>query len=602
MTHGFIPTLEQAAVFSLLALLLGLFIWGRWRFDVVALAGLLAAVLLGLVPAEGAFVGFGHNAVITVALVLVLSRGLSLSGAVDMVARVAVPDTERPIVLITALAALAAVLSAFMNNVGALALLMPVAMQASMKAGISPAVVLMPVSFGSILGGMTTMIGTPPNIIIASYRGQVADAPFAMFDFTPVGVPAAIVGVLFVALIGWRLLPADRRGRRPHEELFDIGPYLTEVQVPEDAKSIGRWLYDIDRATEDGQTVALIRSGRYIANPGLFERIAAGDIVVLRADPEEIKTIVDEFGLALVGERKPPEAGEEEAERKPSEEITLAEAVVMPGSLAEGRNARALRLRQRYGLNLLAVSRGGEPVRQRLRTLRFQAGDVLLLQGETDRLSDSLAALGCAPLAERGLRIASGHRAPLAAGMFVLAIALAAFGILPIAVGFALAVLGYVVSGIMTPRQAYQSIEWPVIVLLGALIPIGGAMEATGAAELAARALLEGVGGGPIVALVVIMVLSMTLSDVMNNAATALVMAPIAVGVANLLGASIDPFLLAVAIGSSCAFLTPIGHQNNTLILGPGGYRFGDYWRMGLPLEIIVIAVAVPLLLTFWPL
>ncbi|MEX2201797.1 MAG: SLC13 family permease [Dongiaceae bacterium] len=593
MTYG------QYASIGILVVLLGLFIWGRWRYDVVAFLALIVAVAIGIVPVESAFSGFSNNAVITVALVLVLSAGLQNSGAIDLATRYLIPPGTGPIALLVLLPAAAAVLSAFLNNVGALAILMPVAIVAAQRANISPAILLMPVSFGSILGGMSTLIGTPPNIILAEYRARALGEPFGMFDYSPVGIGVAVAGVLFVGLIGWRLLPKERQAARPPEELFEIAPYVTEARLGEKSKLVDQPVREASAALSEieAEIIGLVRGEKTILNPGRWERLRAGDGLVLRADADAIRESIRSLGLELVGEE---EIGELKLD---SEEVALVEAVVMPKSSIVGRSVRELYLRRRYGLNLLAVSRAGRRIHSRLNTLRFAAGDVLLLQGDRDRMGESLNAMGCAPLAARAIEIRRPLRAGLAVASFGAAIALAASGTAPVSVAFAAAVLVYVLSGIISAKSAYESIDWSVIVLLGALIPIGQAVDQTGSAALVANGIvLLFASGGEILVLAAVLAIAMLLSDVLNNAAVAVIMAPIAVSIAQAFGVNPDTFLMAVAIGASCAFLTPIGHQNNVLIMGPGGYRFGDYWRMGLPLEVIVVAVGLPLLLWAWPL
>lgn len=576
-----------------------LFIWGRWRYDLVAFGGLMAATAVGVIPTSQTFDGFSHPAVITVLAVLVISRSLSNSGAVDMVTQVVVRASGSPWLHITALAGVAAVLSAFMNNVAALALLLPVAIQSCAKSGRSPALVLMPLSFGSILGGLATMIGTPPNVIIASYRGSLTGEPFGMFEFTPVGAPIAIVGVAFVALIGWRLLPASVRDKNVPADLIAIDDYLTEVEVPEGSDLAGTPLHEFDDKLPDvdAQCIALIRGGRRLLSSARYIRIRAGDVLLIESSPDGIAEIVAKLNLTLVGEKT------DIAETADAEDIALVEAIVPPGSRMEGHTPSSLRLGSRHGINLLAVSRQGRPTRGRLRSFRFHAGDILLLQGEREQVGTALAALGGLPLAERAMSLGQKRRALPAVGIFVSAIAASAFGLAPITLTFSIAMLAMVLMRYIRLRELYDSIDWPVLVLLGAMIPVGGALEATGTTVLIANGIMSMLADAPpIILLAVVLVVTMTLSDIMNNAATAIVMAPIAVSIAVALGVSTDAFLMAVAVGASCAFLTPIGHQNNTLIMGPGGYRFGDYWRMGLPLEILVTVVAVFMISLIWPL
>ena len=611
---------DQIVILAVLCATVGLFLWGRWRHDMVAAASLLACVVTGLVPSPDAFAGFGHPAVVTVAAVLVLSRGLQLTGAVDALAQRLLPSGAGVTTTIAALTALAALLSAFMNNVGALALLIPVALQMATRQGLPPGRLLMPLAFGSILGGMTTLIGTPPNLIVSGFRAETGAGSFGMFDFTPVGLAVAAAGVAFVALVGWRLVPARQQAG---VEGFDTGLYLTEVRVTEKSKAAGVSLRELGPAFDeaDAQVVGFVRHGFRVSTPEPGRVLRTGDILVVEAEPESLSTLLSRLGLRLeedVRRDAEPESDASEAadddrpasrpndgDRKPSaaEETTLLELAVRPDAALVGLSATDIRLRTRFGLNLLAVSRQGRRSIKRLRSTAIQPGDVLLVQGSADALSVFASEFGCVPLAQRAIRIPDRRKAALASAVMVAAVAGAAFGLLPAAISFVAGVLVFMAWRIIPVRAVYDAVDWPVVVLLGALIPVAGAMASTGTADLIATALFEGIAQGhPVVALTLILIVTMTLSDFMNNAATAAVLCPIAISTAAQLGVNADPFLMAVAIGASCAFLTPIGHQNNTLILGPGGFRFGDYWRLGLPLEILVVAVSVPVLLVVWPL
>jgi len=620
-------TNDQITLLVILIATAAMFLWGRWRHDMVALGALLACVLADLVPSAEAFAGFGHPAVITVACVLVLSQGLQASGAIDALSRRAIPTAAGPTLTIAAITGLAAVLSAFMNNVGALALLMPVGLQIAARQGLPPGKVLMPLAFGSILGGMTTLIGTPPNLIVSGFRATNGGSSFSMFDFTPVGLSVAVIGVAFVALVGWRLVPT-RKGSGGEE--FDVGVYLTEARVPDKAKAVGMSLGEIEALLQeaDAQVVGLVRNEVRVTAPSPTRKVRAGDILVMEADPKALTSALSALDLKLeeavqndqgedrkekAKQEKPAaasagrsgDAGAQEApkEAPKSDEILLRELAVLPSSNLSGRSATSIRLRTSFGINLLAISRQGRRSMARLRTVPIQPGDVLLMQGTQESISEFAAQCGCVPLAQRTLRIPDRRLALTTTGIMMLAIAGAAFGLVPAAISFAAGVLASMVLRVISPSRVYDAIDWPVVVLLGALIPVAGAMATTGTADLIARALLEHISQShAIVALALILIVTMTLSDFMNNAATAAVMCPIALGTAKTLGANADPFLMAVAVGASCAFLTPIGHQNNTLILGPGGFRFGDYWRLGLVIEVIVVAVSVPMLVWVWPL
>ena len=591
-------TKDQLILFVLLGFVFVLLVWGRWRYDIVAFCALLVALLAGVVPAEQAFTGFGHPATVVIALVLIVSRGLSNSGAIELIARFVVDSSRSVSAHIGILAGVGAALSAIMNNVGALALLMPVDMQAAANAKRSPALTLMPLSFATILGGMVTLIGTPPNIIIATFRGEALGEPYSMFDFAPVGGVCAVVGVLFVMFVGWRLIPADRAKHDTGKELFDMQDYIAEVHVPKDSPVVGKRVRELDEDTEDadGAIVGLVRRGARL--PGLARRVVIepGDILVVEAGPEAIDKLVGKLGLEY---RRP---GSEKKSFE-SHDLGLVEVVVAEGARIEHRSALSLQLLYRHGVTLLGVSRQGRKFRDSVRKLELRAGDVLLLLGPNERLPEITAWLGCLPLAERGLQLVKREKAGLAVGVFATMIALASLGVLGLAMALATVAVFMVLSGIVPTRQLYDSVEWPVIVLLGSMIPIGGALEASGGTSLIAGLIIDlSRGQSGVLVLVLLMVITMTLSDVMNNTATAVIAAPIAIDIASRLNVSPDPFLMAVAVASSSAFLTPIGHKNNTLIMGPGGYRFGDYWRMGLPLEALIIVVGVPTILWVWPL
>ena len=581
------------------------FVWGRFRHDVVALASLLACSVFGLIDSGQVFSGFGHPAVITVACVLVLSAGLQGTGVVKAVAETLLPSRAGPAITIPILIILATVMSAFVNNVGALALLMPVALQLAERDGIPPGRVLMPLAFGSILGGMTTMIGTPPNLIVSGFREDMTGEPFAMFDFTPVGLAVAVAGLVLIAAVARWLVPVRTRAGVGG---FKTGAYVTEARVTSSSRAVGMTLGELEVVLRDVEAlvIGIVRQERHISAPSKYREIHAGDVLQIQADHDSLRRVIAELRLALEESLDPsPEKDDPGArvEQATSRGAHLTELVVMPGSVLAGRSVKDLRIRSRFGINLLALSRHGEDAMTRLRAERLRTGDVLLLQGTDDAVAAFAARYACAPLQSRSLRMPGRRLAIPAALIMVFSIAAAAFGLLPPAISFALGVLLFLVLGVMPVRELYHSVDWPVIVLLGALIPVAGAMSTTGTAELLARWLLEsGAQGNPILALALILIVTMTLSDFMNNAATSAVMCPIAIGTAQTLGASADPFLMAVAVGASCAFLTPIGHQNNTLILGAGGFRFGDYWRLGLPIEIIVVAVAVPMIVVFWPL
>ncbi|MFP4065132.1 MAG: SLC13 family permease [Bacteroidales bacterium] len=589
--------MEQNLVFGTLLLVLALFSWGRIRHDGVALIALFILVIAGIIPAEESFNGFGHPAVITVAAVLVIGKGLEISGLIDLLGKWVMKVGKGLLTQIITLSVIVAVASAFMNNVGALAIMMPVAITLARKSGNPPSYILMPIAFASLLGGMSTLIGTPPNIIIATLRGDELGTSFSMFDFSPVGAGLAIAGILFISLIGWRLLP-KRAAQKSASELFDVDEYITEVKVGRDAKVKGSTIDELQKLSDtDVQILGMVRKGKRIHAPGPEEVLKVSDVIILEADAENLKEFLDDTGLKLVGDKK----FRKDAEG--SKNIVIAEGILTPDSPIIGQSAAKLQMRSRYGVNLLAVARKDQKIRRRLDQVVFKTGDVLLLQGREHTVDNAMTSLGCLPLAHRGLRIGYKQKIPLALGIFATAIVMVVTGLLAVQVAFAMAAVAMVLSRVLPLKNVYDHIDWPVIILLGAMIPVGSALETTGGAETIASHILRSAEAIPPWAiLAIILVVTMFLSDIINNAATVVLMAPIAISVASGMGFSVDPFLMAVAVGGSCAFLTPIGHQSNTLVMGPGGYKFTDYWRMGLPLEVIIVVVGVPLIMLVWPL
>ncbi len=588
-------TQDQIILFSLFGAVFGLLLWGRFRYDLVAFSALLTGVVLGVVPTKDAFSGFGHPATLVVALVLIVSAGLVRSGAVFLITRTLVNSARGLGGHIALMGGIGALLSAFMNNVAALALLMPVDIQTARKAGRAPGLSLMPLSFATILGGMATLIGTPPNIIIASFRAEALGEPFGMFDFAPVGGIAAIAGLIFVALFGWRLIP--NRGDSA-QGVDALAEYIAELTVPEESKQIGKRLGELDETAEktDVAILGLIRDGKRRYGRARSTIVQAGDTLVLEAGPEAL----DEFRAALSLDFS--DARRQEHLTAAGEGLEVIEVVVPETARIAGKTAQALGLAWRQSTVLMGLSREGRPITTHVRQTEVRAGDILLLLCPVGHGPDVIEWLGCLPLAERGLNVTANEKVWLAIGLFGGAVAAASFGLIYLPVALGLVVVAYVLTKILPVAEIYDHVEWPVIVLLGSMIPLGAALETSGGTELISGALISLTRGLPAWAiLTVLMVVTMTLSDVLNNTATTIVAAPVAIQMANALKVSPDPFLMAVAVAASAAFLTPIGHKNNTLILGPGGYQFGDYWRIGLPLEVLVIAVSIPAILVFWP-
>ena len=589
-------TYDQIVLFVLLVLVLAGLLWGKWRYDLVAFAALVIGVLLGAVPAETAFTGFGDDATIVVALVLVVTAGLRRSGAVDLITRHLI-DSERSVPLHVALmGSVGAALSGFMNNIAALALLMPVDLQAAQKAGRSPAPTLMPLAYATILGGIITLIGTPPNIIISSYREDALGQGFNMFDFAPVGVLVAVAGVAFIALVGWRLLPQQGGSKGAAAELRASGTYTAELVVTEKSKAVGQKVSQLDGAADEHDCVitGLIRRNRRMPGRARTTTIKAGDLLVVYGTPDAL--------TALSGALSLEHQGKSGQGAELTSDFAMSEAVVAVDSRLVGRTANDIRMLRGQGLSLLGISRKGNVLTERVRKTQLQVGDVLLLLGQAERMDESIGRLGLLPMAS-DVSIVRHEKGLLAGGIFAAAVAISALGFFPLPILLGAVCILYVLFDILPIRDIYEQIEWPVIVLLGALLPVGAALETSGATALLAEH-LAGIGQylPGWVALAIVLIVTMLLSDILNNAATAVIAAPLALALAQMLGVNPDSFLMAVCIGASCAFLTPIGHQNSALIMGPGGYRFADYVRLGLPLEIIVVIVAVPAIMVFWPL
>jgi di/tricarboxylate transporter len=585
-------TWEQGTILAVLGGTLAMFVWDRWRYDVVAITSLMVCVVLGLIDPDAAFAGFSNPAVITVAAVLVISRALARSGAIDALAGKLIGASSSQFAHLVSFTVLGALLSGFMNNVGALALLLPVALSTARRHGYSPGLLLMPLSFATLLGGMTTLIGTPPNLLISGFRAAATGERFLLFDFAPTGLAISAAGLAYLLLVGWRFLPAHRDLPR-HEPAFEVEDYVTEARVVPASGLIG--LEAGSFAASNGIVVlGIVRDGRRVFGRLQETVLQADDILLLQADTAALERAIEENGLELV-ERRSPEP------QPDSGEVGLMEAVVLPNAVVQGSSPLSLDLRRRYGVTLVAAARQGRRFEGRLREATLNTGDVLLLEGEPTRLRAAIAELGCLPLADRKLGF-EARRVAVPIALFAMGIVLAASGLLPAAAAFTGVVVAMVLVRVIRPSQLYDSIDWPVIVLLGAMIPLGDALQETGAARLIGGSIVMISGEvGPLVMLAVVLMMTMAITPVLNNAATVVIMAPIAISIAERMGIVPDAFLIAVAIGASCDFLTPFGHHNNSIIMGPGGYRFGDFWRVGLGLELVVIVVALLVIPAVWP-
>jgi di/tricarboxylate transporter len=576
--------------------MMAMFVWGRLRYDLVAVVGLLAAVLTGVVPSDKAFSGFSDDIVIIVASALLVSAAVARSGIIERMVRPVEPYLTRTGAQVFVLTLTVTVLSAFVKNVGALALMMPVAFQIARRNDKPVSAVLMPMAFGSLLGGTATLIGTSPNIIVSRVREEVSGEPFQMFDFFPVGAGLALAGIAFLS-VGYRLLPRGRKGQAPIDAAFNLESYTTEVTVPEQSSLIGKTVGDLKKLSRHEVDVLVILRGQLRRHaPPDATVIEANDTLLLAGEPDKLERVVGEAKLRLVRDDKGMHAD------TPRDDVGVMEAVIMEESLLADRTPAQLRLYQHYLVNLLAVSRRGERITRQMRSIQLRPGDVIVLQGNLNTLPETIGELGCLPLAPRDVRLGVGRRSVLPLLVLIAAMVLASLHVLPVSIAFFGAAVVMLLIRALSLREAYDAIEWPILILLGALIPVSDALRTTGGTELIAEALSR--AGNllpPLGALALAMIAAMAITPFLNNAATVLVMGPIAGGFAAKLGYNPDPFLMAVAIGAACDFLTPIGHQCNTLVMGPSGYRFGDYSRLGLPLSIMVVIVGVLLIALFWP-
>lgn len=574
--------------------MMGLFLWGRFRYDVTAMIALLVALLLGIVKPADAFKGFSDDIVIIVGSALVLSAAVQRSGVIELALGLVSKRIRRirsQLLLLTASVGLA---SALIKNVGALAMLMPAALQMAKKNDASPSVFLMPMSFASLLGGLMTMVGTSPNIIVSRVREEMTGEPFRMFDYFPTGFGLLVVGLIFLRF-GYRLLPHNRRGVPTLGEALNISDYVTQATVPEGSPLIGKTVGAFLERNDQQVTLTGLLRGDMRGDVHPEVHLQKGDILILGGAPDALERAIARDQLSLVGQ--------EEAEQHDGDEIGVIEAVVTTDSALIGRTAGRLLMRERLGINLVAVSRTGERLTNKPGQIVLCAGDVLVLQGPIGRLPDHLAQLGALPLAQRSIRLGVSKRGWLPVIILSLAMAATATGLVPVAIAFFAAASLVVITGALPVREAYEAVEWPILIMLGALIPVSGSLQSTGASDMLATQLTHAAAMlPPWGAVTLILITAMAVTPFLNNAATVLVMAPIAAMFAHDLGYRPDAFLIATAVGAGCDFLTPIGHQCNTIVLGPGGYRFSDYARLGAPLSLLVIVIGTPLILWVWPL
>jgi len=588
-------TLIQIEATVIVVVMLGVFAWDRWRYDVVALGALLAALALGVVKPDKAFEGFASPVVVIIASVLVVSRAIARSRILDDTAHALLRRAPTTGLRVGVLASCVAFLSAFIKNVGTLGIFLPIAIQTARRNGQSPSLYLMPLSFASLIGGTMTLVGTSPNLLISAIRKETGGAPFAMFDFVWVGLPLTLLAILFLS-VGWRLLPGDRQGRPSDEEKFDVGRYLTELRIPADAALAGKTVGNVEDIGEGDLIVTevLRGEGRHPI-PSRNWPLAAGDTLVVRASPEVVKSLVAREKLELAAKR-------EIAQEDEARDMTTIEAIVGAASPMRGFDAEQMRLRQRFRVNLLAVTRASGATRGRLRQHVFEAGDVVLLQGFEATLPATLAELGCLPLADRNLEIERSEKGYVSLAIVAVAIVVMLLHVAPVEVAFFGAAVAVILSNQITLKNAYAAVEGPVIVMLACLLPLGEALKDIGVTQLVAMQLTAVASHlAPTFALGFVLLVSMLATPVMHHAPAVIIMGPIAAQLAKSLGYNPDPFLMAVALGAACDFLSPIGHQNNLLVKEPGGYTFADYSRLGLPLTLIVLFAGAPLIAWAWP-
>ncbi len=587
---------EQILLVAIFCLLFSLLLWGKFRYDLVAFSILIISVAIGVVPYNNAFDGFAHPATIIVALVLVVSKGLINSGAIFFIGQKISAFGKNLWGHISIIGFIGAILSAFMNNVAALALLMPIDINKARASNWPPRKTLMPLSFATILGGMATLIGTPPNIIISSIRYEHTGEPFKMFDFFPVGGITAIIGLAFVALIGWRLIPKTSQNDDAGKELMEIASYVSNLTVSQNSLVLGKNLHEIYEAAEkcDAAVLGIIRNSIRIDKGSRNLKIRENDQLIIDAIPESL----DEF-RSIQKLEFPFKKDRILAE---SDNYIPIEVVVTDTSRLLNTSAIKVGLAWRKATVLLGISRKGRPIRKQIRRTIIREGDMLLILVPKESFNEVINWIGCLPLAARGLNITDTRKMTAALSIFFVGLIVASVGLLKLPIVLGLVIILYCLTKIVPPREVYSSVEWPVIILLASVIPLGAALESNGTTEIIVQILTKYASSmEPWLIIAIIMIITMTLSDILNNTATTLVIAPISIQLAQTLNLNTDTFLMAVAVSASCAFLTPIGHKNNTIILGPGGYRFGDYWRMGLVLEVLIIITSIPLLLIFWP-
>jgi len=589
--------MEIVLVLTILAVAIVLFATGWIRMDLVSMLVLLTLGLTGLVSAEEAFSGFSNPAVITVAAMFVISAAIANTGATTKLGEKMIQvagNSEFRLIIVTMVCA--AVFSSFINNIGATAVLMPLVIGMTRKARISPSKLLIPLAFASLMGGICTLIGTPPNILMNELLMEYSGESFAMFDFTPVGIVVVFLGIAYMSLIGRHLLPERKSG--PLTEAYQVKEYITQAEILEGSPLVGKSISESGLEEELQLRIrAILQNRRKYPNPRRHRKLRAGDVLFLEGNPEGILKLRKVKGIEVVPERDNPLVPPVE-----KDEIVVVEASLTPTSEMVGQTLRDVRFADTHGLTVLAIWRSGAPVVKKVDHVELKFGDVLLLQGPEQKVLH----LG----KEHGFLLMGGvpvdsyfpRKAPVALGTLFGVVFLAAAGILPIMLSASLGALIMVLCRCLTPKEAYESIDWSIIVLIAGTLPLGLAMENSGAARFIADFIIGGVGPlGPWMVLGAVFLITFALTEVMSHAAAAVLIAPIAYNTALDLAVSPKPFFMAVAIAASSCFMTPISHQSNALVMGPGGYRFFDYTKVGTPLNLMVWLVASLLIPIFFP-
>ncbi len=584
--------LEQIIISVIIITTLIFFIWGRWRYDVVALLALFTVTFLGLLSIEEMFLGFVHPVVVLIIAMLLMSNALINSGAIDFIGRHLKFANYHYILQLFILLLFTVFLSAFVNSMGALAFVIPIGLRMARQTGVSFSIFLMPLAFASHFGGSMTLVGSASNIIVSGIRAQEI-APFGFFDFMPVAFPIAIISILFIVIVGWRLVP-KREG--VFSENSFLKNYVTELKILENSPAIGKTLKEFqDFSKEHFAIFAVVRGKKYIFEPSSSFVLKKEDVIVVEAEMSCLEVLISIAKLEIVY-KKPFED-----DKKHTDELEISEVVISGSSFLIGETAKDFDLHNNYQINFLALHRAGKRIKKRLKAIRLKEGDVLIIQGKKEKIDRFARAFGLLSLRKKDFHFeGKKESALLASFIFGLSILFSVIGVFPVHFVFIFGAMIMGMAGLVSFKKTYSSIDFSVIVLIAVMLQLGDIFYKTGAASSFAEILLLFEGISPEVALGIILLLSIWLSDILSNVTVAVLLAPVSFSIAQQLGVSVDPFLIAVAIGSGSSYLTPLGHQSNIFVMGMGGYKFGDYWKLGLPLELITFFGGMFLILRFW--